>query len=81
MQVQAPPSADQYSFTWLRLFPDLAFGVLGGACAILLQMLLDVWLPEASAFALVYPLILIATLYGRCWGALIAGTVSFLWGW
>jgi len=81
MQVQARPSADQCSSPWFRLLPELAFGVLGGACAILLEQLFDIWAPEVSAFALIYPLILIGTLYGRSWSALIAGTVLFLWGW
>jgi two-component sensor histidine kinase len=81
MQVQTPLRPDQCSSIWLRFVPELAFGAMGGGWAILLSLLLDAWAPEVGAFALIYPLILIGTLQGHCWGALIASTMSFLWGW
>ncbi len=71
----------QYRSTHLRLARELAIGLLCGACAIFLRALIDIWAPEVSPFALVYPLILVGTLYGHCSAGLVAGALTFLWGW
>jgi len=81
MQSLAALYAMQHRRAALRLVPELAFGSLCGGGAILLNSVVDFWAPEVSPFALVYPLLLIGTLYGRCCAGLIAGTISFLWGW
>jgi two-component sensor histidine kinase len=73
--------AHQRSRPGFRSAAEIAFGLLCGGCAILLGRVFDIWASEVSAFVLVYPLILTGTLYGRWSAGLVAGTVTFLWGW
>lgn len=46
-----------------------------------LRSLLDVWAAHAGPFAMVYPTVLIATLYGHWRGGLTAFVICFFWAW
>lgn len=60
---------------------SVAFGMACAAVAIGLRSAVDLAAPGAGPFALVYPTVLIATLYGRLPGGLTALAISFLWMW
>lgn len=59
----------------------LAFGAGCAAAAIVLRFGVDQIAPGAGPFALVYPTVLIATLFGRLPGGIAALVISFLWMW
>jgi len=48
---------------------------------IALRTALDIWAPSAGPFALAYPTVLIATLFGHATAGLVAFTVTFGWAW
>jgi two-component sensor histidine kinase len=64
-----------------RLFARVALGLACGLGMIGLRLLIDAWSPGAGAFALVYPAVLLATLYGRWEAGIVAYGVSFTWAW
>ncbi|MCO6186506.1 sensor histidine kinase [Rhizobium sp. L1K21] len=58
--------------------------LFGVACALIMmavRSLLDYFAPTSGPFALVYPAVLIATLFGHWLGGLSAFTISFVWAW
>ena len=58
--------------------------VFGLACALLmmaLRWLLDMVAPTSGPFALVYPTVLLATLFGRWPAGLVAYVTAFVWAW
>lgn len=65
----------------MRLATQISFGVACGIAMIALRLFFDVWAPGAGPFALVYPTVLLATLYGHWQAGLIAWTLSFGWAW
>lgn len=64
-----------------RLAARVALGVTCGIGMIGLRLLIDTKAPGAGAFALVYPAVLLATLYGRWEAGLVAYGISFWWAW
>ena len=65
----------------VRIAVQYLFG-LGCALAMIgLRSVLDMWAATAGPFALVYPAVLIATLYGHWRAGLVAYVASFLWAW
>ena len=63
----------------LRLSARIAVGVACGAAMIGLRGALHDWTPGIGSFAFVYPLVLLATLYGRWEAGLVAYAISFGW--
>ena len=63
------------------LFAQVLFGLALAVAMILLRSAIDLVAPNAGPFALVYPMVLIATLFGRLLAGLICLIVSFLWAW
>lgn len=64
-----------------KLAAQIGFGF---ACALLMIAIrsgLDMVAPTSGPFALVYPTVLIATLYGHWQAGLTAHVTSFLWAW
>ena len=59
----------------------LAFGALCGLGMIGLRTIIDSRAPGAGPFALVYPTVLLATLYGRWPAGVVGYAISFLWAW
>lgn len=64
-----------------RLLVGIAFGILCSLAMILLRGVVNLWAPTSGPFALVYPTILIATLYGRWQAGLVSYVICFLWAW
>ena len=63
------------------LLVQTIFG-LGLAVAMIgLRSLIDIVAPSAGPFALVYPIVLIATLFGRLFAGIVCLIVAFLWAW
>lgn len=60
---------------------QVVFGLLLAAAMIGLRALIDVVAPNSGPFALVYPTVLIATLFGRLLAGIVCLVVSFLWAW
>jgi two-component sensor histidine kinase len=64
-----------------RVTAQIAFGALCGAAMIGLRSLFDMWAPLSGPFALIYPTVLLSTLYGHWRAGLTAFCVTFLWAW
>ena len=63
------------------LFAQVLFGLALAVAMILLRSAIDLVAPNAGPFALVYPMVLIATLFGRLYAGIVCLIVSFLWAW
>jgi hypothetical protein len=67
-----------------RFQPASVQAVFGLACTALMvagRVPVDVIAPTAGPFALIYPVTLIATLFGRWLAGVITATTAFLWAW
>lgn len=64
-----------------KLAAQITFGLVCAAAMIGVREVYDVWFPVSGPFALVYPTVLLATLYGHWQAGLTALTVCFLWAW
>ena len=64
-----------------KVAAQIGFGLVCGVAMVGLRTMLDVWAPETGPFALVYPTVLLATLYGHWRAGLCAFLLSFLWAW
>ena len=64
-----------------KIAAQLVFGLTCALAMIGLRTLVDFIAPAAGPFALVYPTVLIATLFGHWRGGLVALLVSFGWAW
>lgn len=64
-----------------KLTSQIVFGLMCGAAMIGLRALLDLWAEGAGPFALIYPTVLLATLYGHWRAGLAAFVLTFLWAW
>lgn len=60
---------------------QILFGLAVAALMIATRALLDQIVPTSGPFALVYPAVLIATLFGRLLAGLVCLAVSFAWAW
>jgi two-component system, sensor histidine kinase PdtaS len=64
-----------------RLATQVGFGIACGLAMIALRTFFDIWSPAVGPFALVYPTVLLATLYGHWQAGLVAWALSFGWAW
>lgn len=64
-----------------KIAAQVVFGGICAAAMIGLRELFDLWAPVSGPFALVYPTLLLATLYGHWRAGLIAFVASFSWAW
>lgn len=64
-----------------KLVAQVTFGFLCGAAMVGLRSLFDLWAPVSGPFALTYPTVLLATLYGHWRAGLVAFLTTFLWAW
>lgn len=64
-----------------KLGVQIAFGLVCALSMIALRSVLDMMAPTAGPFALVYPTVLIATLFGHRLSGLVAYVVCFVWAW
>ena len=64
-----------------QLVAQVVFGLVLAIAMIGLRALIDIVAPTSGPFALVYPTVLIATLFGRLLAGGVCLIVSFLWAW
>jgi two-component sensor histidine kinase len=64
-----------------KLTAQVLFGIVCAFAMIGLREVLDLWAPVSGPFALVYPTVLLATLYGHWRAGLAALGVAFVWAW
>lgn len=64
-----------------KIAAQVVFGVMCAAAMVGLRSLVDVWAPVSGPFALIYPTILLATLYGHWRAGVVAFTITFFWAW
>ena len=64
-----------------RIVAQIGFGVVCALAMIALRAAISMWAPTSGPFALVYPTILIATLYGHWQAGGVAYLISFFWAW
>lgn len=64
-----------------KITAQVVFGTTCGAAMIGLRSLVDVWAPVSGPFALIYPTVLLATLYGHWRAGAMAFLVTFFWAW
>ena len=60
---------------------QLVFGFLCGTAMVGIRALFDLWAPVSGPFALIYPTVLLATLYGHWRAGVVAFVTTFLWAW
>ena len=64
-----------------KLAAQIGFGLFCGAAMIGLRSVINIWAPTSGPFALIYPTVLLATLYGHWRAGLVALLTSFIWAW
>ena len=72
---------ERYSTSLPALLIQATFGLTCTALAIIGRIGVDMFAPGAGPFALIYPVTLISTLFGRWQSGLITLALSFLWVW
>lgn len=64
-----------------RRLGQVAFGLACAGAMMLVRSAVDMVAPTGGPFALVYPTVMIATLYGHLLAGLTAYAVTFVWAW
>jgi len=64
-----------------KVAAQIVFGGMCAAAMIGVRSLIDVWAPVSGPFALIYPTVLLATLYGHWRAGVVALVVTFCWAW
>lgn len=64
-----------------QLAAQITFGVLCSAAMISMRSVFDLWAPTSGPFALIYPTLLLVTLYGHWQAGMTAFAVTFFWAW
>ncbi|OCC25092.1 hypothetical protein MB02_05370 [Croceicoccus estronivorus] len=64
-----------------KIAAQLVFGCICAIAMIGIRRVFDIWAPTAGPFALIYPTILLATLYGHLLAGLTAFALTFFWAW
>lgn len=64
-----------------QIAAQLTFGALCGASMIGIRNVVDIWAPNTGPFAMIYPTVLLATLYGHWRAGAVALALSFFWAW
>jgi two-component sensor histidine kinase len=64
-----------------KVAAQVTFGVVCAMAMIGVRSLIDIVAPTSGPFAMVYPTVLIATLFGHWRGGVTALIVSFMWAW
>lgn len=73
--------ADRLSARVPRLLTQVVFGLICTLAMIITRMVIDVFAPIAGPFSIIYPAILIATLFGRWRAGLVCLVTSFAYAW
>jgi two-component sensor histidine kinase len=77
-ELDLPDRLAPYAPRWAT---QLAFAILCTAAAISLRLVIDIFAPAAGPFALIYPAVLIATLFGRWQAGALTGAATLLHVW
>lgn len=64
-----------------KLAAQVVFGLVCAGAMIGLRAFYDVFAPTSGPFALIYPTVLLATLYGHWRAGIVTLTVTFAWAW
>ena len=64
-----------------KIASQVLFGVVCALAMVGVRTLFDMWAPTSGPFALVYPAVLLATLYGHWRAGLTAFVLLFFWAW
>ena len=64
-----------------KLAAQFVFALLCAAAMIGVRAAIDMWAPTSGPFALIYPTVLLVTLYGHWQAGLTAFVMTFLWAW
>ncbi|WP_331013371.1 sensor histidine kinase [Sphingomonas sp.] len=72
---------DRLAPTIPRWVTSMGVGLLAAACAGFVRFAMDLVIPGAAIFALIFPAVMIATLFARCLAGATAAGVSILYGW
>lgn len=64
-----------------KIIAQILFGALCATAMVGLRSLFDLWAPISGPFALIYPTVLLATLYGHWRAGITAFLATFLWAW
>ena len=64
-----------------KLAAQVVFAIVCAAAMIGLRTGFDIWAPRSGPFALIYPTVLLVTLYGHLRAGLIAFALTFFWAW
>ena len=60
---------------------QIVFGLVCAGAMIGLRAIFDLWAPSSGPFALIYPTVLLATLYGHWRAGLVVFLTTFWWAW
>ena len=71
----------QFVGKWSKVAAQTTFGIICAASMVGLRTLYDIWAPTSGPFAMIYPTVLLATLYGHWRAGVAAFCVSFAWAW
>lgn len=64
-----------------KLAAQVTFGFLCAAAMVGVRAMFDLWAPVSGPFALIYPTVLLATLYGHWRAGFVALLTTFFWAW
>lgn len=73
--------SSQFSSARGRTTAQFAFGIFCAATMIGLRSVVDLWAPASGPFAMIYPTVLLATLYGHWRAGVAALFATFAWAW
>ncbi|PIW56005.1 MAG: histidine kinase [Sphingomonadales bacterium CG12_big_fil_rev_8_21_14_0_65_65_10] len=72
---------DRYVSDTRRQLAEIAFGLLCGGAMMGIRALVNLWAPESGPFAMIYPAVLIATLFSSWRGGISCFVLTFGWAW
>lgn len=73
--------SDQRLSRWGQLLSQVAFGAICAAAMIGLRTVFDIWAPTSGPFAMIYPTVLLSTLYGHWRAGVTSLLLTFAWAW
>ena len=68
-----------FAARWSQVAAQYAFGGFCAAAMIGLRSLIDIWAPSSGPFALIYPTVLLATLYAHWRAGITSLLLTFAW--
>lgn len=72
---------DRFATEPLRHAAEIAFGLLCGGLMIASRGFVNMWAPESGPFAMIYPTVLIATLFASWRAGVACSILTFAWMW